>query len=87
MSSNEQGSIFDDLIPPSKQETKKEDPTNPMGNMPKGDFPYADEVKTSYLLVNALMTVLVKKGLINEEEVNDVLTEMYIEYKRKKGQL
>lgn len=45
------------------------------------------EVHTSYLLVNALMTLLLRKGMIYPHEINALVAELHVEYiKKKRGQ-
>jgi hypothetical protein len=43
------------------------------------------EIQTSYLLVNALMTLLVRKELIQPSEVQSLVAELHVEYMKKKG--
>jgi len=40
------------------------------------------EVRTSFLLVNTLLTLLVSKEIIKMEEVNSLMAELHIEYKK-----
>jgi hypothetical protein len=48
--------------------------------------PYQSEVQTSYLLVNALLNLLVRKGIIFQHEVQSIVAELHIDYmKRKRG--
>lgn len=45
-----------------------------------------DEVTTSYLLVNTLLSLLIQKNIINEQEVNSLLKELHSQYRQtKKG--
>lgn len=44
-----------------------------------------NEVKTSYLLVNALLRILITKGIIRFSEVNDLVKEMHNDYLKMKG--
>lgn len=46
---------------------------------------YQGEVHTSYLLVNALFNLLVRKGIIYPHEVNTLVGELHEEYMKKKG--
>ncbi|MBU5262052.1 hypothetical protein [Bacillus atrophaeus] len=43
------------------------------------------EVQTSYLLVNALLNLLIKKGIIHSYEVQDIVSELHRDYLKKKG--
>lgn len=43
-----------------------------------------DETTTSYLLVNALLYVLIKNGIIQESEVNSILLELHQQYRQNK---
>jgi hypothetical protein len=67
---------FDEMIP--KRNTNQEQPAN-------NNEISKDEVRTSYLLVNVLLTLLIEKGYIQQQEVDVLLEEMYAEYKRKVG--
>lgn len=45
------------------------------------------EVMTSYLLVNALLNLLIRKGVIYPHEVNALVAELHVDYlKKKRGQ-
>lgn len=44
-----------------------------------------NEVKTSYLLVNALLKILITKGIIHSGEVNDLVKELHNDYLKMKG--
>ncbi|GIN55019.1 MULTISPECIES: hypothetical protein [Bacillus subtilis group] len=44
-----------------------------------------NEVKTSYLLVNALLKILITKGMIHSGEVNDLVKELHNDYLKMKG--
>ena len=46
---------------------------------------YQGEVHTSYLLVNALLNLLIRKGIIYPHEVNTLVGELHEEYMKKKG--
>lgn len=48
---------------------------------------YDTEVQTSYLLVNALLNLLVRKGYIYPHEVQALVAELHVDYmkKRQKG--
>jgi len=67
--------LFDDLVP--KKEVKEE--KKPV------DFTQDDLIRTSYLLVNVLLELLLQKGIIQQAEVDKLLEEVYVEYKRKRG--
>ncbi|WAT23494.1 hypothetical protein O0R52_22190 (plasmid) [Bacillus halotolerans] len=43
------------------------------------------EVQTSYLLVNALLNLLIKKGIIHSHEVQNIVSELHSDYLKKKG--
>jgi hypothetical protein len=61
------------------------EPVLPSGETEKPEHPYQGEVQTSYLLVNALMTLLVRKGIIHPHEVQALVAELHIEYMKKRG--
>lgn len=42
------------------------------------------EVHTSYILVNALLSLLIQKGIIKQSEVNQIVEELHAQYMRKK---
>jgi hypothetical protein len=42
------------------------------------------EIHTSYILVNALLNLLVRKGIIYPHEVQSIVAELYEEYIKKK---
>lgn len=44
-----------------------------------------NEVQTSYVLVNALMSLLIQKGVIYPHEVQSLVSELHAEYIKKKG--
>lgn len=44
----------------------------------------SNEIKTSYILVNALLSLLIQKGIIHHHEVNSLVAELYDEYVKKK---
>ncbi len=46
---------------------------------------YQNEVHTSYLLVNALFNLLLRKGVIFPHEVNPLVEELHTEYMKRKG--
>lgn len=52
---------------------------------PKVELSSDAEVQTSYLLVNALLNLLIKKGLIHSHEVQNIVSELHSEYLKKKG--
>jgi hypothetical protein len=51
----------------------------------KPSNPYDTEVQTSYLLVNALLTLLQQKGIIQPHEVQPIISELHKQYMAKKG--
>ncbi|MCD7911030.1 hypothetical protein KC480_05760 [Bacillus velezensis] len=51
----------------------------------KTELNFESEVQTSYLLVNALLNLLIKKGIINSHEVQNIVLELHGDYLRKKG--
>ncbi|SFJ63475.1 hypothetical protein SAMN02799624_05283 [Paenibacillus sp. UNC496MF] len=64
-----QGDLFDELIPKRNEQ--------------KG-LTMEDELRTSYLLVNVLLGLLVQKGVITQAEVDTLLAELYAEYKARR---
>lgn len=50
------------------------------------DISLKGEVHTSYILVNSLMTILLRKGYITKEELNPLIAELHAEYMKKKGE-
>lgn len=55
-------------------------------NQPPSILNNDSEVHTSYLLVNTLLNLLVKKGIIRQDEIQVTLAELHKEYiKKKKG--
>jgi hypothetical protein len=68
--------LFDDLVP------DRDEPNDEKKSL---DFTQDDLIRTSYLLVNVLMEILIKKGYIQQSEVDHLLEEVYEEYKRKRG--
>lgn len=47
----------------------------------------ATEVQTSYILVNALLSLLIRKGVIYSHEVNALVAELHADYiKKKRGE-
>jgi hypothetical protein len=78
--SSKQGDLFEDgfeqMVP--KRSAAAQQPTSDQ------DFP-KDQLRTSYLLVNVLLTLLIDKGYIQQQEVDNLLHELYAEYKRKVG--
>lgn len=42
--------------------------------------PYETEVQSSYLLVNALMNLLIRKGIIQTHEVTALVAELHQDY-------
>ena len=45
-----------------------------------------EEITTSYLLVNTLLNLLISKGIIQQSEVNELLSELHKNYIQKKRQ-
>lgn len=46
----------------------------------------SNEVQTSYFLVNALMSLLISKGIIRPDEIQSIVSDLYVDYiKKKKG--
>lgn len=76
--------MFDE---PAKKSDPMSDPTpnNEEKSIPKGELTYDKEVQTSYLLVNAMLTLLVRKQIIYPHEVQALVSELHVEYVKKKG--
>jgi hypothetical protein len=66
--------LFNDMIPKPKEKSKE---------VPSSSS-FEDEIRTSYLLVNVLLSLLIDKGIIQQGEVDELLGELYEEYKRKR---
>lgn len=43
------------------------------------------EIQTSYLLVNALLNLLIRKGIIYPHEVQVLISELHQDYTKKRG--
>jgi hypothetical protein len=69
--------IFDDMIP-KREPSKKNDSKSP-------DEFTQQEIRTAYLLSNALLQLLLDKGIIQQSEVDQLIEEMYEEYKKLRG--
>lgn len=67
-----QGDLFDEMVP--KQREAKEVELLTQENV----------IRTAYLLSNVVLEVLVKKGIIQESEIDELLREAALEYKRKR---
>lgn len=72
MSIEGQGDIFEQMIPKKRE--------------PQEDLSLTDEnvMRFSYLLSNVLLTILIKRGVIKESEVDSLLREAAIEYQLKR---
>lgn len=46
--------------------------------------PYGNEVHSSYLLVNALINILMRKGIIFPHEISNLVEELHVEYMKNK---
>lgn len=44
-----------------------------------------NEVQTSFLLTNALLNILLRKGIISQNEVQELVAELFEVYQQKKG--
>ncbi|WP_067923957.1 hypothetical protein [Alicyclobacillus shizuokensis] len=76
MNEDQEFDLFEDMIPQRRS----------LADTPQG-VTRNDEVVTSYLLVNALFQLLLRKGIIHEHEVNQLIEELAIEYQQtKRGQ-
>jgi hypothetical protein len=65
--------------------TKEPMNTNPTDGPQPFNTDNKTEVHTSYILVNALLTLLVRKGVIYSHEVNALVAELHSEYMKKRG--
>lgn len=57
----------------------------PSGESESSAYPYQTEVQSSYLLVNALLSLMIRKGIIFPHEVQALVSELHLEYMKKKG--
>lgn len=68
------------------KETHKEEEIK-MESVEKVELNFNTEIQTSYLLVNALLNLLIRKGVIHHHEVNALVAELHADYmKKKRGQ-
>jgi hypothetical protein len=70
--------LFDDMIP------KKSKKAETKSSSHIADDGREEEIRTSYLLVNVLLTLLIDKGIIHQGEVDELLEELFDEYKKKR---
>ncbi|GAK41962.1 hypothetical protein TCA2_4454 [Paenibacillus sp. TCA20] len=63
-----QGDLFDNLIPASREE-------KPFVSLRREDL-----LQSSYVISNVLLNVLIKRGIIREDELNDLLDEAWKTY-------
>lgn len=91
MAANDEGrELFDfgldDLLGKSndkpKQDTEKKE--QPSAASEGSLLNSGNEAITSYLLVNALLNLLLAKGIIYQHEVNALIAELYVEYRKHK---
>lgn len=76
---------FSELIGSGIPDEPAKELVTPDGKTEQPKNPYQTEVQTSYLLVNALMTLLIRKGIIQQHEVQALVAELHFEYMKKKG--
>lgn len=67
------------------EQGKESEATQPESPKTPAAMNYQGEVHTSYLLVNALLNLLIRKGIIYPHEVNTLVGELHEEYMKKKG--
>jgi hypothetical protein len=68
---------FTDLVLPGSSEVPNQDDSQAAFTISQ-----EDEVTTSYLLVNTLLNLLLQKGIVKQHEVNSLLSELHVEYKK-----
>lgn len=57
---------------------------SPEDSMLMSEINRDEEITTSYLFVNILLNLLIKKGIIHSAEVNNLLAELHRDYIKKK---
>lgn len=76
---------FSKEVFPSQEAPSDEKSVN---STPQGELlTQESEIRTAYLLVNALLNLLIRKSIIYPHEVNALVAELHADYmlKRKKG--
>jgi hypothetical protein len=70
--------FLDQVLPSQAIENKNETPFH------DDAVSFNDQVRTSYLLVNALLNLLIQKGIIYPHEVNTLINELHQQLKLKR---
>lgn len=86
MAQDEELYDFSDQVFPGNQANRNKETTDNIFEDDSNPLSMKDQIETSYVLVNMLVNLLIAKGVIKQQEVNSLVSELSKEYKIQRGE-
>jgi len=89
MSNEEYETLFDFMIPKQRQQQSESAASKDMESEEVKEFTEklnaGDMTTTAYFISNAILNLLIEKGIVTDREVDKMINDLYQEFKRKRG--